>query len=106
MFLWLHGQKVGLDERQMQQDEPPKMIRGWIELEVDRVSRPKSSWQQLRVISHLAQMYPNGVPADVQRKWLLRELGRRDPALARLDLKTLRRAIRTYNASRGCGGGD
>jgi hypothetical protein len=57
-------------------------------------------------MSYLAKMYPNGVPADVQRKWLLRELGRRDPALARLALKTLRRAIRTYNASRDCGGGD
>jgi len=28
------------------------------------VSRPKSSWQQQRVISYLAKMYPNGVPDE------------------------------------------
>jgi hypothetical protein len=61
-------------------------------------SRPKSSWQQQRVISYLAEMYPNGVPAEVQRKQLLRDLGQRDPDLAQVDLKTLRRAIKTHNS--------
>jgi hypothetical protein len=62
-----------------------------------KAGRPKCSWQQKRVIRHLREMYPHGVPADIQRKWLLRELGRRDPALAKVDLKTLRRAIKTHN---------
>ena len=84
----------------------PGVLYGQAKILSIKAGRPKSSWQQQRVITHLAEMYPNGVPADVQRKWLLRELGRRDPALARLDLKTLRRAICTYTASRGCGGGD
>src|SRR5262245_57280252 len=68
----------------------------WIE-----VGRPKSSWQQQRIISHLAEMYPGGVPADIPRKQLLRELGQREPALAQADLKTLRRAINAYHAKLG-----
>jgi hypothetical protein len=55
------------------------------------VGRPKSSWQQLRVIEHLKEMYPNGnLPRS---KRLLAELGKRDPELKSLDWKTLRRAI-------------
>jgi hypothetical protein len=65
----------------------------WLE-----VGRPKASWQQQRVIGHLRQMYPNGVPADIPRKQLLRQLGQREPALAKADLKTLRRAIKTHNS--------
>jgi hypothetical protein len=76
---------------------PPKVV--WASKVEIQVSRPKSSWQQLRVISYLAETYPSGVPDDVPRKLLLRELGRRDPALARLDWKTLRRAIKAHNAS-------
>jgi hypothetical protein len=68
------------------------MIRA-LKVEV-HVGRPKSSWQQQRVISYLAEMYPTGVPDDVPRKRLLAELGKRDPALKRLDWKTLRRAIK------------
>jgi len=63
------------------------------------VSRPKSSWQQQRVISYLAKMYPNGVPDECPRKQLLRDLGKRDPAFARLDWKTLQRAIKARKAS-------
>src|SRR5262249_55598272 len=66
----------------------------WIE-----VGRPKSSWQQQRIISHLAQMYPTGAPSDVGPKRLWGEWGQREPGLERADLKTLRRATRTQNAT-------
>src|SRR5262245_7507869 len=69
-------------------------VEAWLE-----VGRPKSSWQQQRVISYLAKMYPNSVPDECPRKQLLRDLGKGDPALARLDWKTLQRAIKAHKAS-------
>jgi hypothetical protein len=53
--------------------------------------RPKSSWQQQRVIKHLREMYPDGrLPRP---KLLLARLAKRDPKLKSLDWKTLRRAL-------------
>jgi hypothetical protein len=78
-------------------DEPPKVIRARIEV---HVNRPKSSWQQDRVIHHLGEMYSSGIPDRCSKKQLLRELAKRDPDLEKLDRKTLRRAIEQYNSSR------
>ena len=55
------------------------------------VSRPKSSWQQQRVIKHLKEMYPDGNFPSPKR--LLAKLAKRDPNLKSLDWKTLRQAI-------------
>jgi hypothetical protein len=56
-------------------------------------SRPKSSWQQERVIKHLKEMYPDGFPAKYSPGRLLAALAKRDPQLKWLDRKTLRRAL-------------
>jgi hypothetical protein len=55
--------------------------------------RPKSSWQQQRVIKHLKEMYPDGLPAKHRPGELRAALGKRDPDLKKLDWKTLQRAI-------------
>jgi hypothetical protein len=51
------------------------------------------------VMRYLHELYPNGVPDRRPRKRLLSELAKRDPALERLDWKTLRRAIEQYDSS-------
>ena len=55
--------------------------------------------QQLRVIKHLTEMHPNGVPPECRKKNLLIEL-RKHSELRSLDHKTLTRAINTYNSGR------
>jgi hypothetical protein len=80
-WLWWHGQPI---------------IRA-VKVEF-HTHRPKSSWQQERVIRRLAEIFPTGVPDQCLRKWLLAALIRRDPDLERLNWKTLQRAIKQHNS--------
>jgi hypothetical protein len=63
---------------------------------------PETGKQPL-IIKYLAEMYPLGVPAPAHcpRKDLLNKLIKRDPNLASLGHKTLKRAIDKYNSSNG-----
>jgi hypothetical protein len=58
------------------------------------------------IIEHLTQLYPEGVPdrAHCPREPLKADLLKRDNRLRPLDLKTLRSAIKQYNAGLGNAG--
>lgn len=62
-------------------------------------TKPKGG-KQPRIIKHLAQMFPDGVPepAKVPRYELKSNLLRREQSLAPLDDQTLKDAIDAYNA--------
>lgn len=66
--------------------------------------KPKATKQRTgkvpRIILHLAQLYPGGVPVagEAPRTIMKADLLRRDPTLAPLDEATLKAAVDEYNA--------
>lgn len=81
----------------------PVDLRSWLNEPAQRAvgKRP-------RIKSHLAQLYPDGVPdpAFCPRKDLRGALLKLDPALTPLDDATLQKAIEEYNARSGRFGSD
>jgi hypothetical protein len=81
-------------------------FRHWLNKLAPLEAQPTVGGKQSRIIRLLTEMYPTGVPdrSDCPRQPLKAELLRRDPSLNPLNLKTLQRAIDSYNRQLGNAG--
>ena len=95
MELWVHIRAEGRWIKINRED-----LHHWLDEPAQQVRRNAYLGKRPRIKSHLAKLYPDGVPdpAFCPRKGLLRELLRIDPALAPLNDATLKTSIDEYNA--------